>query len=221
MHKKWQKNLVLLSAVLCLGVLTMRAMADGSDVSAQSSSDLGRLLGKSETQQGASVNDGGILRLTNNKNEIIRLDQDAASVIVNNPEHIAVMLDSPRLLIVLPRQSGATSFTVLNAKGETILEKDVIVSNVKEHYVRIRKACSGSNQDCVPASYYYCPDGCYEVTSTGGATNSQIPAVVSSGSSSAATPQDNSTIVPANPDGTPPAPSAAEPPVELQQGTEP
>src|SRR5690606_8415587 len=76
----------------------------------------------------------GVLRLTLDKDVLIRLDQDAASVVVNNPEHAQVMLDSPRLLIVMPRQPGATSFSVLNAKGETILNKTVIVSGVHKNY---------------------------------------------------------------------------------------
>ena len=69
-----------------------------------------------------------IIRLTPDRTKVIRLDRDAASVIVTNPAHASVMLDSPRLLIVMPRQPGATSFTVLNAAGESILERDVIVT---------------------------------------------------------------------------------------------
>lgn len=104
------------------------------------------------------------LRLTSNKDQIIRLDRDAASVIVNNPEHASVMLDSPRLLIVMPRLPGTTSFSVLDNQGEIILQKDVIVSNVQRQYVRIRRMCASSDASCVPAAYYYCPDGCYEVS---------------------------------------------------------
>jgi hypothetical protein len=109
------------------------------------------------------------LRLTTNKDKIIRLDQDAASVIVNNPEHAAVLLDSPRLLIVMPRQPGATSFSVLDNAGNVILKKEIIVTNVQPHYVRIRRMCNGGG-DCAPVSYFYCPDGCFEVTAVNGGT---------------------------------------------------
>jgi hypothetical protein len=102
------------------------------------------------------------LRLTSNKDQIIRLDQDAASVIVNNPAHATVLLDSPRLLIIMPRTPGATSFKVLDDKGEIILQKDIIVTNAQPKYVRIRRMCNGGA--CVPEAYFYCPDGCYEVT---------------------------------------------------------
>lgn len=106
------------------------------------------------------------LRLSMNHDQIIRLNQDAASVIVNNPAHAEVVLDSPRLLIIMPRQPGATSFTVLNANSETILKRDIIVTNTQPKYVRIRRMC-GADPSCTPSAYYYCPDGCYEVTPVG------------------------------------------------------
>lgn len=109
-----------------------------------------------------------IIRLTPDASRIVRLTEDAASVIVTNPEHARVILDSPRLLIVLPRQPGSTSFTVLNSKGESILEKNIVVAtaSAKKQYVRIRRMCgqSGAGSDCVPVSYYFCPDGCFEVS---------------------------------------------------------
>lgn len=128
------------------------------------------------------------IHISPSKSEVIRLDQDAASVIVSNPAHAAIMLDSPRVLIVLPKAPGATSFTVLDSSGKTIMEKKVIVSSGREPYVRIRKVCSGGQAGCASNSYYYCPDGCYEVstdaisqTTTG--TVPEIPA--SSGGASA------------------------------------
>ncbi|MCK4945395.1 MAG: pilus assembly protein N-terminal domain-containing protein [Alphaproteobacteria bacterium] len=124
----------------------MSTLMNGTDVSADTSSG------------------DGILRLTPDKNELIRLNQNAASVIVNNPVHAEVLLDSPRLLIIMPRKPGTTSFTVLNARGETILQKNIIVTSVQSNYVRIRRICAGGDDTCVPAAYYYCPDGCYEVT---------------------------------------------------------
>ncbi len=132
---------------------------------------LQKMLGKSGKATIRPVKDD-ILRLTSNKDRIIRLDQDAASVIVNNPAHASVVLDSPRLLIVMPRAPGATSFSVLNAAGDVILHKNIVVTNVEKKYVRVRRICgAGTDASCVPTAYFYCPDGCYEVTpveNTGG-----------------------------------------------------
>jgi Flp pilus assembly secretin CpaC len=164
-------------AFLLIGLLTGlafsafpgRAMADGveSDV-------LRKILGTGRASIKPLSRDEA-LRLTTDQDKIIRLQQDAASVIVNNPNHAVVMLDSPRLLIVMPRQPGTTSFSVLDAQGNTILHKQVIVSNVQQQYVRVRRVCGASDASCVPAAYYYCPDGCYEVTPVAADAQGAVP----------------------------------------------
>jgi len=130
-----------------------------------------------------------VLRLTPNKDRILRLEQDAASVIVNNPAHATVLMDSPRLLIVQPHAPGATSFTVLDGAGKTIMHKEVIVTGVQPKYVRIRRMCNSNDGGCVPSAYYYCPDGCYEVNPVDDAQSAgnipPPPATPASSSSSA------------------------------------
>lgn len=148
-------------------VFSTSARADGMDDDV-----LQKLLGTSGKAAGLKVKpikQDDALRLTSNKDQIIRLDQDAASVIVNNPAHATVLLDSPRLLIIMPRDPGATSFKVLNGDGAVILQKDIIVTNAQPKYVRIRRMCTGG-AGCVPEAYFYCPDGCYEVTPVAGGT---------------------------------------------------
>lgn len=147
---------------------SVSAFADGTDPDV-----LRKLLGTGKATIKPLKDD--TLRLTTNKDRLIRLDQDASSVIVNNPLHAEVMLDSPRLLIVMPRQPGATSFSVLDADGHTILHKEIIVSNVQPNYVRIRRMCAGSDSSCTPSSYFYCPDGCYEVTAVGDTGSGNAP----------------------------------------------
>jgi hypothetical protein len=104
------------------------------------------------------------LRLTPDRAQTLQLDQDAVSVVVTNPTHASVLLDTPRTLVIMPRTPGSTSFTVLDGKGGIVLQKTVIVATGAEpNYVRIRRMCSPNDTTCVPAAYYYCPDGCYEV----------------------------------------------------------
>ena len=137
------------------------------------------------------------LRLTMNKNRIVYLEQDATSVIVNNPDHATVILDNPRMLIIVPHQPGATSMTVLNDAGNTILQQDIIVTNVQPKYVRIRRICGGSDTSCVAATYSYCPDGCYEVSAVAAGS-----AAVAPPPTAASGPQ--GTAAPALIDGEPP-----------------
>ena len=79
-----------------------------------------------------TANDDGFIRLTPDTTRIVKLEQDAVSVIVTNPTNARVLLDTPRTLIVMPRNPGTTPITVLNAKGETILQKTIIVSTTAQ-----------------------------------------------------------------------------------------
>lgn len=137
------------------------------EVRAESAQDLQALLNNAPSDSvvapDTNIGGGKIIRLTPDKTHIVRLEQDASSVIVTNPKHASIVLDSPRLLVLMPHDPGATNFTVLNAKGEVIMEKSVIVSAVEQNYVRIRRICGRSDSSCVPVAYFYCPDSCYEV----------------------------------------------------------
>ena len=104
-----------------------------------------------------------ILHLTPDKSEMVKLEKEAASVIVGNPAHISVMLDTPDTLIVVPRAEGASHFTILGKDGSVLMQRHVIVGASKEKYVRIRRSCSPTDSGCQPTSVYFCPDICHEV----------------------------------------------------------
>lgn len=103
------------------------------------------------------------LRLTPDKSELVRLDRDAASVIVGNPNHLGVLMDNPRLLILIPRQPGATYMTLLDKQGAVIMQRHVIVASPKSDYIRIRRSCANGARDCAETSVYYCPGMCHKV----------------------------------------------------------
>ena len=104
-----------------------------------------------------------ILHLTQDKSEMIKLDNEAASVIVGNPNHISVLLDTPDTLVIVPRAAGASHFTVIGKEGSILMQRHVIVGAPKEKYVRIRRSCNGDDRNCQPTSTYFCPDTCHEV----------------------------------------------------------
>ncbi|MGH1376215.1 MAG: pilus assembly protein N-terminal domain-containing protein [Alphaproteobacteria bacterium] len=104
-----------------------------------------------------------ILRLTPDKSELIRLDSDANSVIVGNALHVNVIADSARTLVVVPRAPGATHFTVLDNKGQVIMQRHVIVASPKTDYVRIKRTCTEDADSCQNTSVFYCPDMCHEI----------------------------------------------------------
>ena len=176
-HFRMKHQFIALAFAGLLGFTAMPAMADGVV-------EMTRLLkgGDAPTAQAKPAapvsGDNTAIRLTPDRTKILRLRESAASVIVANPNHAAVTLDSPRLLILMPREPGTTSFTVLDAHGKVLLERNIIVTaSAQPQYVRVRRVCGSNAQDCQPANYYYCPDGCFEVTPVAHEDNSNIPEV--------------------------------------------
>ncbi|MDP2206029.1 MAG: pilus assembly protein N-terminal domain-containing protein [Alphaproteobacteria bacterium] len=162
-----------------LGLAAAPAAADGMTEMTRllKGGDSALMQGQTATAAKTTVSgDPKAIRLTPDRTKILRLRESAASVIVANPAHATVTLDSPRLLILMPREPGTTSFTVLNAAGKVLLERNIIVSAVQPQYVRVRRVCGNAN-DCQPSNYYYCPDGCFEVTPVVHENNANIPEV--------------------------------------------
>ena len=110
-----------------------------------------------------------MLRLSPDKPEIIRLDADARSVLVGNPAHLNAVLDNTRTIVLVPRDPGATYFTVIGHDGSVIMERYVIVAGPAHKYIRIRRACPPGATGCNATSVYYCPDLCYETEIMGAA----------------------------------------------------
>lgn len=104
------------------------------------------------------------LKITPDKSEIVRLDQDAGTVIVGNPNHISVLAENVRTLVLVAKNPGATYFTVLGKNGDVIMQRHVVVAKPGENYVRVRKACASSDDDnCQATQVFYCPDMCHEI----------------------------------------------------------
>lgn len=192
------------AVLIFLAGMPLASHADGT-------AELQRLIGKADSKidsaspaapgsasnTAETTNADDPIRLTPDRTRIIRLEQDAASVIVTNPAHAAVVMDSPRLLVVMPRAPGTTAFTVLDREGKVLLERSVIVTGAQKKYVRVRRMCADGDSSCAPSAYYYCPDGCYEVSpvESDGATN--IPPIAGG---TAPTPEET-----VNPDASPDA----------------
>jgi hypothetical protein len=103
------------------------------------------------------------INMTPDKSEIVRLDADAATVIVGNPSHLSVLVENTRTLVLASKIPGASYFTVLDHNGNIVMQRHVIVASPQQKYMRIRKSCSGVKGDCKATQVYYCPDMCHEI----------------------------------------------------------
>lgn len=166
------QTLVLTAMLLTTGTACFPAFA-APDTKPPVSADLMPPVSSSNTLPAGASIDGEthpVLKMTPDKSELVRLDREASSVLVGNPTQIAVLLDTPRLAVVIPRSPGATHFTVLDKDGNVIMQRHVVVASPKENYVRVRRSCSNAadGAECQPTSVYFCPDMCHEVSTTAG-----------------------------------------------------
>lgn len=136
------------------------------------------------------------LRISPDKPEVIQLDREAVNILVGSEQHLRVVPDTNRTIVLIPKQPGSTYFKALDAEGKVIMQRHVIIGAPKSNYIRIRRACANGDKDCKPYSIYYCPDMCHEVSvagSEGRASPSapdQAPSVRSSGRADGATGPD-------------------------------
>jgi|GEM_PF-3546257 len=156
-------QLAVVSAFVALSPLS--AMAQGAD-----DSDIGVFPPQVEAQAPEYVLSPGMdthpmIRLTPDKSEIVNLDTEVKSMIVGNPLHLNVIMDTTKRLVLVPRSPGATSFTALDETGKVIMQRHVIVNGPEEKYVRIRRSCDAARaggasvSNCEDMSVYYCPEG--------------------------------------------------------------
>lgn len=118
-----------------------------------------------------AVQEKDTIYLVPGKSKVINLERDGSSVIVVDTRFVNVFLDSPRTAVLVPRVTGATEFSVLDASGNIILNKTVMVSSeTDKRYVRIHRIC-GTAADCRQQTLYYCEDNCVDVTSSASGAN--------------------------------------------------
>lgn len=132
-----------------------------------------------------------ILKITPDKSELVRLDSDAASIVVGNPDHLGVLMDNRRLLILVPRQPGATYMTVLDSDGAVIMQRHVIVASPQADYIRIRRSCAGQGRDCQETSVYYCPGMCHQVGMVNSTGSGDMPPIAAQPVPNSPAPESN------------------------------
>ena len=172
-----KKTITFAFALIILSVFSMQASAND-----MGEGNIGEILESSDTMDIPVTVDNShqalagsypIMRMTQDKSELVKLTNEAASVVVGNPNHINVLLDTPDTLIVVPRAAGASHFTVMGKDGNIVMQRHVIVGAAKEKYVRIRRSCNAANAgsaNCQAISTYFCPDSCHEVQENTGST---------------------------------------------------
>lgn len=111
--------------------------------------------------------------------QLLALNEDAASVIVGNPAHVAVVMDTPRTMMIVPKAPGMTRVIAIGRNGNVLFNEAVIVGGPEEDFIRIQNACINGGDTCQQFQTYYCEPGerCHNVgmirpAASGGGGNS-------------------------------------------------
>jgi len=92
--------------------------------------------------------------------KIVKLSEDASSVIVGNPSHVSVSMDNPRMMVMTALMPGVTQVIVLGAEGKVIWSDSVSVNRPTEQIIRVRNACINSDDaSCQAVRLFNCEDG--------------------------------------------------------------
>lgn len=81
---------------------------------------------------------------------IIRLDTDAAEIIVGNPAIADVTAQSRRVLVVTGKSFGSTNLIALDAAGREILSTRLGVGESQGRFVRLYKGAHRLSLHCAP-----------------------------------------------------------------------
>ncbi len=75
----------------------------------------------------ASAQEQDTLRVEVDKAHLIQLKEDAATVMIADPEIADVAVESPRMVFVLGRALGETTLFILDADGNRLVDANILV----------------------------------------------------------------------------------------------
>jgi hypothetical protein len=81
---------------------------------------------------------------------LVRLDADAAEIIIGNPAIADVTAQSPRILVLTGKSYGATNLIVLNATGQEIFNAQLSVNEGRAQIVKLYKGTMRQSLHCAP-----------------------------------------------------------------------
>ena len=114
----------------CLAVLILAlAVGRGMPAAAQTRPAMPAPMGSGASGMAATPAQGaGVLQIEQDKGEMLRLPQPAASVFIANPEVADLQVMSPTLVYLFGKRSGETSLIAVNANEQVVLNRKVVVT---------------------------------------------------------------------------------------------
>jgi hypothetical protein len=90
------------------------------------------------------------LRVGVDKAHVLRLDKDAATIMLANPAIADVAVENSRLIFLLGRTTGETNLIILDRDGREILSSAVVVVPTRDRQVSIFRSMIEFTKSCDP-----------------------------------------------------------------------
>jgi hypothetical protein len=81
---------------------------------------------------------------------MLRLERSAAEIVVGNPSIADVAVQSGKVLVLTGKSFGQTNLIVLDAQGEVIINRRVVVEEPSGGYVTVYRGTSRETLHCSP-----------------------------------------------------------------------
>ena len=99
------------------------------------------------TTGGAQAKD---IRVEIDEAMLLKLEHQAAQVIIGNPAIADVAVQNGKLLAITGKSFGVTNLIVVDSKGKQILSKNIAVGIDNSRYVTVHKGRSRASYICTP-----------------------------------------------------------------------
>jgi Flp pilus assembly secretin CpaC len=93
--------------------------------------------------------DGGI-QVVMNQAKIVKLTQDAATIVVGNPDIVDATVQDARTLVLTGKGFGVTNLVVLNPEGKAVVDESIFVSRNDDKTLRIYRRAKVQTLSCTP-----------------------------------------------------------------------
>jgi Flp pilus assembly secretin CpaC len=85
-----------------------------------------------------------------NQAKIVKLTQDAATIVVGNPEIVDATVQDARTIVLTGKGFGMTNLVILNPEGKAVVDQAVFVSRSDEKTLRVYRRAKVQTLSCTP-----------------------------------------------------------------------
>jgi hypothetical protein len=118
---------------------------------------------------------GEPLRVALNKTALLRIAHDASTVTIGNPEVADIVVESPRVILIVGKEAGETNLLILDANYAEIHDFDVIVIPQSVRHLTVHRSVT-------EVTTFNCNPRCTAIKTPGASPSSGGGSSASSGS---------------------------------------